>query len=214
MSSDVLEIFSFIQSIRWSNFERDGSAVSRISSSELSQRVLGNSTLDFPLSVLRVRFSRTLVALCFMRQPEIKEAVLRGAAPLQLYRVIANHAPEPKATVRHVSSSPVVTRGCTVQRNTGRHMQLTAFKRANAQLQHRVQVYAQEEQHTSHDRRMYYKATEPPRRTCIQTGGKTTPATTPHSHSGPRLPGVTCGEGGRAQPQEYGGSRHPTRATP
>ena len=71
-----------------------------------------------------------------MRQPEIKEAVLRGAVPLQLYRVIADYAPEPKATVRH--------------------MQLTAVKRADAQLQHRVQVYAQEAQQTFHDRRMYY----------------------------------------------------------
>ena len=72
-----------------------------------------------------------------MRQPEIKEAVLRGAVPLQLYRVITDHAPEPKATVRH--------------------MQLPAVKRADAQLQHRVQVYAQEAQQTSHDRRMYYR---------------------------------------------------------
>ena len=59
-----------------------------------------------------------------MRQPEIKEAVLGGAVPLQLYWVIADHAPEPRATIRH--------------------MQLTAVKRADAQLQHRVQVYAQE----------------------------------------------------------------------
>ena len=71
-----------------------------------------------------------------MRQPEIKEAVLRGAVPLQLYRVIADHTLEPKATVHH--------------------MQLIAAKRADAQLQHRLQVYAQEAQHTSHDRRMYY----------------------------------------------------------
>ena len=71
-----------------------------------------------------------------MRQPEIKEAVLRGAVPIQLYRVIADHAPEPKATIRH--------------------MQLTAIKRADAQLQHRVQVYAQEAQQTSHNRRTYY----------------------------------------------------------
>ena len=71
-----------------------------------------------------------------MRQPEIKEAVLRGAVPLQLYRVITDHTPEPKATVRH--------------------MQLNAVKRADTQLQHRVQVYAQEAQQTSHDRRMYY----------------------------------------------------------
>ena len=56
--------------------------------------------------------------------------------PLQLYRVIADHAPEPKATV------------C--------HMQLIAVKRADAQLQHRLQVYAQEAQQTSHNRRMYY----------------------------------------------------------
>ena len=58
-----------------------------------------------------------------MRQPEFKEAVLRGVVPLQLYRVVADHAPEPRATIRH--------------------MQL-AIKRADAQLQHRVQVYAQE----------------------------------------------------------------------
>ena len=71
-----------------------------------------------------------------MRQPEIKEAVLRGAVPLQLYRVIADHAPETRATVRH--------------------MQLTTIKRADTQLQHRVQVYAQEAQQTSHNRRTYY----------------------------------------------------------
>ena len=71
-----------------------------------------------------------------MRQPEIKEAVLRGAVPLQLYRVIADHAPEPRATI------------C--------HMQLTNVKGADAQLQHRVQVYAQEAQQTTQDRRVYY----------------------------------------------------------
>ena len=71
-----------------------------------------------------------------MRQPEIKEAVLRRAVPLQLYRVIADHAPEPRAIMRH--------------------MQLTAVKRADAQLQYRVQVYAQEAQRTTHDRRIYY----------------------------------------------------------
>ena len=71
-----------------------------------------------------------------MRQPEIREVVLRGAVPLQLYRVITDYAPEPRATIRH--------------------MQITAVKRADAQLQHRVQVYAQEAQQMSHDRRMYY----------------------------------------------------------
>ena len=71
-----------------------------------------------------------------MRQPEIKEAVLRGAVPLQLYRVIADHAREPRATIGH--------------------MQLTAVKRADAQLRHRVQVYAQQAQQNTHDRRMYY----------------------------------------------------------
>ena len=62
--------------------------------------------------------------------------MLRGTGPLQLYRVIADHAPEHRATIRH--------------------MQLTAVKRADTQLQHRVQVYAQEAQQTTHDRRMYY----------------------------------------------------------
>ena len=71
-----------------------------------------------------------------MRQPEIKEVVLRGAVRLKLYRVIADHTPEPRATI------------C--------HMQLTAIKRADGQLQHRVQVYAQEAQKTSHNRHTYY----------------------------------------------------------
>ena len=70
-----------------------------------------------------------------MRQPEIKEAVRRGAVPLKLYRVVADHVPEPRATIRR--------------------MQLTAVKRADAQLQHRVQVYTQEAQQTSDDRRTY-----------------------------------------------------------
>ena len=55
--------------------------------------------------------------------------------PFQLYRVIADHAPKPRATIRH--------------------MQRNAVKRADAQLQHRVQVYAQKAQQTTHDRRMY-----------------------------------------------------------
>ena len=57
-------------------------------------------------------------------------------------------------------------------------------------------------------------ATEPPTRTCIQTGGATTPATTARSHSDPGAPGIPCREESLAQPDEYGGSRHPTRATP
>ena len=71
-----------------------------------------------------------------MRQPKIKAAVLRGVVPLQLYRVIADHAPEPKTAVRH--------------------MQLTAVRRADAQLQHRIQLYTPEAQQTSHANRMYY----------------------------------------------------------
>ena len=35
-------------------------------------------------------------------------------------------------------------------------------------------------------------ATHPPTRSSIQTGGATTPATTPRSHSDPGAPGVTC----------------------
>ena len=71
-----------------------------------------------------------------MQQRDIKEAVLRETVPLQPYRVIADHAAESRATIRH--------------------MQLTTFKRADAQLQHRVQVYAQEAQQTTHDRRKSY----------------------------------------------------------
>ena len=55
--------------------------------------------------------------LRLMQQPQIKEAVLRGAVPLQLYRFIA---PDPKMTVRH--------------------MQLTAVKRADAQVQQHVEL--------------------------------------------------------------------------
>ena len=66
MSSDVLEIFWFIRSIRWSTFERSGSSVPRNFSSESSESALWNSTLDFPSSVLRVRLAHTSVALCFI----------------------------------------------------------------------------------------------------------------------------------------------------
>ena len=45
-----------------------------------------------------------------------KEAVIRGAVPLEIDRVLADNAPDTKATVSH--------------------MQLTAIKRADAQLQH------------------------------------------------------------------------------
>ena len=114
-----------------------------------------------------------------MRQPEIKEAMLRGAVPLQLYRVIADHAPDLKATVRH--------------------MQLTAVKRADAQLQHRVQVYAQEAQQTSHDRRMYYNLlihyqhAQPSDKPPTRAHGNhretaTAPPTTPHCTEAPALP--------------------------
>ena len=71
-----------------------------------------------------------------MRQPEFKEVVLRGAVPLQLLRLIADHAPRPKATVRQ--------------------MQLSAVKRADTQRQHRVQLYTQEAQQASDDHCMYY----------------------------------------------------------
>ena len=114
-----------------------------------------------------------------MRQPEIKEPVLRGAVPLQLYRVIANHAPEPKATVRH--------------------MQPTAVKGADAQLQLRVQMYAQEAQQTSLDRRMYYNllihyqhaqpSVQPHTRARgNHRGTATAPPTTPHCIEARTLP--------------------------
>ena len=51
-----------------------------------------------------------------MRKPEIKEGAFRGAVPLELYLVVADNAPDTKATASH--------------------MQLTAIKRADAQLQH------------------------------------------------------------------------------
>ena len=114
-----------------------------------------------------------------MRQSEIGEAVLRGAVPLQLYMVIADHGPQPKATVRH--------------------MQLTAVKRADAQLQHRVQVYAQEAQQTSHDPRMYYNPlihyqhAQPSNQPHTRAHGNnrktaTAPPTTPHCTEACALP--------------------------
>ena len=71
-----------------------------------------------------------------MRKPEIKGAVLRGAVPLELYRVLADNALDKRATVSH--------------------MQLTAIQRADAQLQHRVQLYTQEARHAPDDQRTYY----------------------------------------------------------
>ena len=73
---------------------------------------------------------------CLMRQPEIKEAGIRGKVPLQLYRVIADHAPSTKATVSQ--------------------MQLTAIKRTDAQLQHGIQLYTQTAQHAPDSQRNYY----------------------------------------------------------
>ena len=70
-----------------------------------------------------------------MPKPEIKGAVLRGAVPLELYRVLADNAPDTRVTVSHI--------------------QLTAIKQADAQLQHRVQLYAQEAQHASDHQRTY-----------------------------------------------------------
>ena len=71
-----------------------------------------------------------------MRKPEIREAVIRGAVRLELYRVPADNAPNTRAT--------------------GSHMQLTAIKRADAQLQHRTQLYTQEVQPAPDDQRTYY----------------------------------------------------------
>ena len=71
-----------------------------------------------------------------MQPLEIKEAVFRGALPLKLYRVISDHAPQPKATVSH--------------------MQLRAVKCAETQLQHRVQLYILEAQRAPDSKRKYY----------------------------------------------------------
>ena len=71
-----------------------------------------------------------------MQKPEIKEAVLWGAVPLELYRVLADNAPDTKATVSH--------------------MQLTDIKRADAQLVHRTQLYTQGAQRAPDDQQTYY----------------------------------------------------------
>ena len=71
-----------------------------------------------------------------MRQPEIKGAVLRGAVPLGLYRVGADDAPNTKATLSH--------------------MQPSAIKPAEAQLQRCVEWYAQAAQHAPSDQLTYY----------------------------------------------------------
>ena len=57
-------------------------------------------------------------------------------------------------------------------------------------------------------------ATEFPARACVQTGGTTTPTTTPRGHRDAGTPGVTCREQSRTQPREYGSSGHPARTTP
>ena len=71
-----------------------------------------------------------------MRKPEIKGAVLWGAVPLELYRVLADNAPDTRATVSH--------------------MLLKAIKPADAQLQYSVQLYTQGVQHALDDQRTYY----------------------------------------------------------
>ena len=71
-----------------------------------------------------------------MQQPEIKKTVLRGTVPLQLSRGIAVHAPDTKATMSH--------------------MQLTAIKRVDTHLQHRVQLYKQAAQHPPVNKRKHY----------------------------------------------------------
>ena len=71
-----------------------------------------------------------------MQKPEIKEAVLLGAVPLELSRALADNAPHTKATVSH--------------------MQLTAIKRVDTQLQHRTKLYTQEAQQAADNQRTYY----------------------------------------------------------
>ena len=71
-----------------------------------------------------------------MQKLEIKEAELRRAVPLELYRILADNAPNTKATVSH--------------------MQLTAIKRSDAKLQHRSQLYTQGAQHAPDNQRTYY----------------------------------------------------------
>ena len=55
---------------------------------------------------------------------------------LQPYQVIADNAPDTKATVSH--------------------MQRKAIKRADTELQHRLQFYTQAAQHAPKDQRTYY----------------------------------------------------------
>ena len=52
-------------------------------------------------------------------------------------------------------------------------------------------------------------ATEPPTRACVQTGGTTTPTTTPRAHRDAGTPGITCRERSRTEPHEHGGGGHP-----
>ena len=55
------------------------------------------------------------------------------------------------------------------------------------------------------------RATEPPTRVCVQTGGTTTPTTTPRGHRNPGAPGVTCPMNTGAvgtQPEQPPGTAH------
>ena len=68
-----------------------------------------------------------------------QESRVTGAVPLELYRVLADNAADTKITVSHI--------------------QLTAIKRADAELQHRTQLYKQQAQHAPDDQRTYYNLT-------------------------------------------------------
>ena len=120
-----------------------------------------------------------------MQKPEIKGAVFRGTVPLELYQVIADNAPDTEARVSH--------------------MQLTAINPATAQLQHRVQLYAQEAQHAPSDQHTYYhllihyQSIQPtnyhialePRRGRSNSTKRATPHTALQGACGMRTPGPT-----------------------
>ena len=68
-----------------------------------------------------------------MPEPEIEEAMLRRAVPLELYRVLGDNAPNTRATV-----------SC---------MRLTPIKRADAQLGHDTELFTPEAQRAPDDQR-------------------------------------------------------------
>ena len=133
-----------------------------------------------------------------------------------------NHHHPPALITSHSSDQghPCTRSGAIGRRRTTRPIGLQVLRPIHFHpppTRHLTTLTARRRRHADYGRSSTIEgrhATEPPTRACFQTGGTTTPATLPRGHRDPGAPGVTCRERSRAQPHEYGGSRHPIQATP